>query len=127
MTTLQNQAINAAEKYIIRREYEVLDTNWQSETAHAINLVAEDDSVLVFIDVLINDDRAKGMPAEDVEGARQRMENAAAAWLADHCDNSRFTDCPIRFDVISMMLIGENSALIRHHVNALGGDMFNAE
>lgn len=121
---LQEKAIKAAEKFVAHRGYEVLDTNWSPEEGVAIDLVAMEDDAVVFIDVTARNDVSKGLPEEDAAGSRQRMEIAAAMWLSQHMDDERFLDATIRFDKIAMLVIGEDRALLRHHINALGSGDF---
>ena len=119
---MQERAITASEKFVTRRGYEVLDTNWSPEEGIAIDLVADDDGTIVFIDVNAREGIDKGMPEENISGKRERMEIAAAKWLAEHSDDDRFVDVTIRFDIISMLVIGSDRALLRHHINCLGAD-----
>lgn len=65
-------------------------------------------------------------PAREHAGAASRtvadadrtaLERLAAAYLAEHLD---FEDAQIRFDVVSMLIVGESRALLRNHLNALG-------
>ena len=42
----------------------------------------------------------------------------AAAWLAGNGDD--YADTPVRFDEMAMMVVKENRALLRHHVNCFG-------
>ena len=121
---LQERAIKAAEKFVAHRGYEILDTNWSPEEGVAIDLVALDADAVVFIDVTARQGISKGLPEEDAAGSRQRMEIAAAMWLSEHLDDDRFVDATVRFDKIAMLVIGENRALLRHHINCLSGGEF---
>ena len=42
----------------------------------------------------------------------------AATWLAGNSDD--YADTPVRFDEVAMMVVKENRALLRHHVNCFG-------
>lgn len=42
----------------------------------------------------------------------------AATWLAGNGDD--YADTPVRFDEVAMMVVKENRALLRHHVNCFG-------
>ena len=105
MSELKEKAIKAAEKFLERRGYEVVESNWKSEGGNSLDLVASFD---------------KGMPEEGSEGSRERREIAAAAWLSEHADDEGYVDMPVRFDSIAMMLLSENRALLKHHINCLG-------
>lgn len=121
---LQERAIQAAAKFVAHRGYEVLDTEWAPEDGIKLDLVALDDDAVVFFDVYAREGINKGLPNEETEGTRQRMELAAAKWLAEHIDDERLVDTPVRFDIVSMLVIGEDRALLRHHINALGSSRF---
>ena len=56
-----------------------------------------------------------GVPEEDAN--RVALERLAAAYLAEHLDSE---DIRIRFDVVSMLIVGESRALLCHHLNVLG-------
>lgn len=42
----------------------------------------------------------------------------ALAWLAEHEDA---VDMAIRFDNIALLVMDDSRAMVRHHLNALGG------
>lgn len=116
MQELKNRAIQAANTFVTRRGYEVLDEEWGTpEEETRIDLVAKDEDTIVFINVKA---RANGdsLPDENID--RKRLETTAARWLAEHPDAG--ADMTIRFDAISMLVIGEDRALLRHHINCLG-------
>ena len=50
--------------------------------------------------------------------ARGLREALAATWLAGNGDD--YADTPVRFDEVAMMVVKENRALLRHHVNCFG-------
>ena len=45
-------------------------------------------------------------------------EALAARWLAGNGDD--YADTPVRFDEVAMMVVKENRALLRHHINCFG-------
>ena len=55
-----------------------------------------------------------GFPEEDND--RVKREALAAKWLAENADRG---DVSVRFDAISMMVVSEDRALLRHHINQL--------
>ena len=120
MSELKEKAIKAAEKFLERRGYEVVESNWKSEGGNSLDLVAREDDTVVFVDVYARHGFDKGMPEEGSEGSRERREIAAAAWLSEHADDEGYVDMPVRFDSIAMMLLSENRALLKHHINCLG-------
>lgn len=56
--------------------------------------------------------------ARGIEAAKAFMERIAVSYLKEH----DFGDCRVRFDILSLLLFNENKALLRHHINAFGGD-----
>lgn len=72
----------------------------------------EDD--LVFVLAQIAEDRGDGFPEEKVD--RAALEKVVTAYLAKSDGN---TDCAIRFDFVSMLVIGDSRAFLRHHRNCL--------
>ena len=54
----------------------------------------------------------------EAQRARGLREALAATWLAGNGDD--YADTPVRFDEVAMMVVKENRALLRHHVNCFG-------
>lgn len=118
MENLHERAVKAAAQYVGRKGYEVLDESWSTETlAGRIDLVADDDGAIVFIEVTASS-IAEGGFAE-ARLAREQLEILAAAWLAG---NSEECNIPVRFDAVDIMVAGESKALLRHTVNRLGAE-----
>ena len=88
----------AARRY--RRDgYRILDRNWRCPSGE-LDLVVARDGVVAFCEVKTRRSTAYGLPAEAVDGRRQRrLRTAAARWLADH--DQRFET--VRFDVVSVL------------------------
>lgn len=120
MSELKEKAIKAAEKFLGQRGYEIVESNWKSENGSSLDLVAKEDDTVVFVDVYARQEADRGMPEEGSEGSRERREIAAAAWFSEHGDDEGCVDVPVRFDSIAMMLLSDNRALLRHHINCLG-------
>lgn len=52
MKNLQEKAIAASEKFLERRGYEIINTNWEAPDGFgSIDIVAEDEDAIVFVDV----------------------------------------------------------------------------
>ena len=101
----------AAASYLERRGFYIYDRNWTC-TAGEADIVAEEDGVLVFIEVKTRSNAEKGFPEEAVDARkRNRYESIAGYYLSEH----DFVDKAVRFDVISILVVGENSAFLRHH------------
>ena len=122
MSELKEKAIKAAARFLTHRGYEVIETQWKSDSGSSLDLVAREDGTVVFVDIYARHGIDKGMPDGGGEVSRERREIAAAAWLSEHANNDDLVDMPVRFDSIAMMVIGESRAMLRHHINCLGCD-----
>ena len=68
-----------------------------------------------YVSLTESSEYAKGMPEEAVnDEKRARYEKIAAYFLSDF----DAVDVPVRFDIISLVIIGPERAMIRHHINA---------
>lgn len=106
----------AAACFLERREYEILDRNWKCIAGEA-DIVALQDDTLCFIEVKTRKDAQKGFPSEAVDTRkRSRYERIAACYLKDH----DYADVRVRFDIIAILVLGEDRAFLCHHLNAFG-------
>lgn len=117
---LPAEALEMIEARLEANGLEIIDEAWRDPaTGDVIGMVAKDDCLgkeeVVFIQVLCSKTL---LPREDIESARTALETAAAAWLARNFEMAANTH--IRFDVVSVALLGEHRALVRHCVNAIG-------
>ena len=111
---LFEKAVKASARFLELKGYEVLEQNWSPEgSEESVPLIAYDDDALVFIDVTVKDGTAGFVPESETD--REAMEILAAQYLAQ-ADTE--PDFQIRFDIISMMVVGESRAMLRHHINA---------
>lgn len=111
-----DRANEASKRFLSARGYEILDEAYSCE-AGTIDFVAEDEGTVVFVEVNARKDSTKGFPTESKsETKRKRLEMIAIDWLGTRGDAGK----SVRFDVIALVVLGEDRALIRHHINALG-------
>lgn len=104
----------AALRFLEQKGYYVHDCNWTCR-AGEIDIVAEDEGTLVFVEVKTRSNCDKGLPEEAITPEkRKRYEVLAAYYLKGH----EFTDKAVRFDVVSILVFSENRAFLRHHVDA---------
>lgn len=116
MNNLHTRALKAAERFVERRGYEVLDSNWSREgLAGRIDLVANDEGSIVFIAVSATDHSEDGFVESPI--SREQTEVLAANWLAS---NTPEGDVTVRFDAIDMIVVSPDRALLRHHINRYG-------
>lgn len=107
----------AAARFLERRGYDILDRNWRCYAGEA-DIVARDEDTLIFVEVKTRKDCQKGFPAEAVNAEkRTRYEKIALAYLKDY----DVVDLTVRFDVVSIVVVAEDRALIRHHIAAFSG------
>ena len=113
---LKPKAIKASERFLESRGYEILETSWECAAGGA-DIIARDDAAVVFVEVNARTGAEAGFSAEaGTEAKRAKFERTAIAYMAGYEE----TDVSVRFDIISMVVIGESRAMLRHHINAWG-------
>lgn len=112
---------DAAAAYLERAGLEIVERNWRC-SAGEIDIVALDGSALVLCEVKTRRTVAKGTPEDAVTPAKQRRyRKLATAYMQE----SGVVDVQVRFDVIAILVIAADRALLRHHRAAFvldGGD-----
>lgn len=107
---------DAAARFLFRRGYDIVERNWACNFGEA-DIVARDGNVLVFVEVKTRSSCEKGFPAEAVgPSKRERYERIALAYLSENDPG----EAPVRFDVVSVVSVAPDRALIRHHISAFG-------
>lgn len=102
MNAFETKAARAAELFLDRKGYNVIDTVWADpDGAGSIDIIAEEG--------------AESFPTESIDRAQHEV--LAAHWLAGA--DAELIDRPVRFDTIAFLVVGESRALLRHHINAL--------
>ena len=98
MNDMKEKAMGAVKAFLERKGYEIVDEAWQGpEGIGGIDLVAVDeDGTLVFVDATVRIGTDGFPEAHRARGLR------------------------VRFDEVAMMVVKENRALLRHHVNCFG-------
>jgi len=111
---LGNKGEGFARSFLEHAGIEVLEHNWHCPAGEA-DIIALEDDELVFIEVKTRSSLDKGFPEDSVtRKKRQRYELIAAYYLSDYAGPSR----RIRFDVIAILVTGENQAFLKHHRDA---------
>lgn len=104
----------AAARYLEQFGYEVLELNWECPVGEA-DIIARDSEALVFVEVKTRTSIEKGFPSEAVDAEkRSRYEKIALWYLRDY----EYVDIPVRFDIVALVVVAEDRALIKHYVNA---------
>ena len=104
----------AAVRFLKRHGFDILEQNWKCLAGEADIIAREDDS-LVFVEVKTRAGVDKGLPEEAVnKKKRQRYERIAALYLSTY----EVADIQVRFDIISILVVAADRALLRHHRSA---------
>ncbi len=102
-----------AENFLVKKGYGILHRNWCSGKKE-IDLIAEKDGLLIFVEVKTRSATAFGFPEEAVDARKQAfLRFAAAAYLEL---NPHFEQ--MQFDVVSVRLSGEAVTEIIHFEDA---------
>ena len=109
--TRANAAIN---RYLELKGYEVLEANWMHGNDRIDFVVRDEYGTLAFVVTEARENTGEGIP--EIALDRKSFERIAVSYLT-HAD---VTDCDVRLDAISLLVLGESRAIIRHQVNALG-------
>ena len=113
MEAIDAKAMKGIRGYLERRGFEILEESW-AHGGDVIDFIADEEGDLVFIGCRLRRNGGEGFPEEALD--RGSLERLAEAYLAEHLDS---TDCTVRFDAVSMLVLGDSRALLRHHRNAL--------
>jgi putative endonuclease len=101
--TLQRQTLgkigeNLAVAELTRRGYAILDRRYRTRYGE-IDIVAEDEGIVVFVEVKARASPEFGLAAEAVTPYKQRRLGSMAV---DYLARRRITDRPCRFDVVAI-------------------------
>ncbi len=102
-----------AENFLLKKGYKVLHTNWRSGKKE-VDIIAEDNGVVVIIEVKTRRSFDFGFPEEAVTPTKQTHLKTAAQAFFD--ENRQYND--VRFDIVSILLKGDTVAEIRHFEDA---------
>ena len=102
----------AVRAYLRHRGIEALEEGW-AHGSDSIDFTAMDNEELVFVDAATKRG-GHGMPKEEPD--QERFERIAATCLAE-AEVEGLTS--IRYDIVSLLVVSSEKALLRHHKNAL--------
>lgn len=103
-------------RYLKRRLYSILQTNYRSRYGE-IDIIARRGDTIVFVEVKARRDKSFGEPFEAVGPRKQRqIRRMAEMWLAAHQHRLSRQNFIFRFDVISLVLDGDNRAVEFKHI-----------
>jgi putative endonuclease len=102
---------DAAAAYLERAGMTIVERNWRCKSGE-IDIIALDGEQLVLVEVKTRRSTGKGMPEEAVTPAKQRKYARLAAAYIQHAG---LASPSVRFDVIALLVVAEDRALLRHH------------
>ena len=107
---------DAAARFLDRHGYEIVERNWTCAAGEA-DIIVRDGDAVVFVEVKTRSSCECGFPSEAVNAEkRERYERIAALFLQGY----DVVDVPVRFDIVSIVVLESDRAMIRHHINAFG-------
>ena len=109
---IYEKAVRAIETSLDRKGYDIIERGWAHGSDRA-DFIAREDGDLVFVTVK-GSEGSGGFP-EEGPADREGLERLAAAYL-EHFGEG---DATIRFDIVSMMVLGDSRGFLRLHRNAL--------
>ena len=101
-----------AVKFLKQKGYQIIEQNYRS-TWGEIDLVAQDEDVLVFVEVKTRRSLKFGAPQIAVTNSKQRKMSKAAL---EYLQEKDFFDYVCRFDVISIVFPPDPSEPIIEHI-----------
>lgn len=104
----------AALRFLEKKGFYIHECNWRCPIGE-IDIIAEDDEALAFIEVKTRSNEDRGLPEEAITAKkRKKYERLAISYLATH----DIPDTCVRFDVISILAINQKQAFLRYHRDA---------
>lgn len=108
---------DAAARFLERKGFMIMERNWTCPFGEADIIAMGTDSVH-FVEVKTRSGIEKGLPSDAVTAEkRNKYEKIALCYLQDHCES----DIQVCFDIISILVTGNNRAILRFHENAFAG------
>ncbi len=102
---------DAAAAYLERAGMAVVERNWRCK-AGEVDIIALDGTVLVLVEVKTRKGCGKGTPEEAISPTKQkRLTRLARTYVAQ----TGMDEVEVRFDVVTLLTISEDRALLRHH------------
>lgn len=105
---------DCAAKFLEAAGYTIVARNFRIRSAE-IDIIAQLDNVIVFVEVKARSSIRHGLPVEAVNLRKQKkIIEAAGVFLQDE----KYYDCACRFDIVEVYLHGEQVEQINHIENA---------
>lgn len=111
--TMRSRGMDAASAYLERQGFMVAASPW-SCAAGKVDMIAWEGSDLVLIDVTVRRSAHRNAEATSVSQAKgRRLARIAQSWLAANEGSPQ----QVRFDRITLLVLAEDRALLRHYRN----------
>lgn len=110
---------DAAAKFLERHGYEIIYRNWTCQAGEA-DIIARDGDAIVFVEVKTRSNADKGLPEEAITAAKRKKYEKIALSFLKGFEIDDTDDIQIRFDVVSIVVVSQDRAFVRHHINAFG-------
>ena len=105
-----------ARTYLENASYQIVTTNWRC-TLGEIDIIAQKDNILVFVEVR---SRHAETTEASFESVNQRKQTKLAALANDYINTHKLDDIIWRVDVIGVAIPRSGKAIIEHVEDALG-------
>lgn len=113
--SLHQKGCLAAERFITRKGMNVIDRDFTTDNG-TIDLIAQDeDNTIVFLNVTASAEDKHFPDMDNTE--RGVIEVLACEWMTAH-NNEVQADCSLRYDKVDMLIVAQDRAILRHHINA---------
>lgn len=106
----------AAVHYLSADGYSIIVTKYRTKTGE-IDIIAEKNKLLVFVEVKTRRSIAYGYPAEAVNYRKQRKLILTARCYLQQSGRS---DCQCRFDIMEILITSSGKLSFNHIINAFG-------
>lgn len=118
MSEFDSKYIRASEKFLLQRDYKMLDMNPKLAD---IQMVAKDsDGSITFVTLYDHLPTPSEYDKYQSKKHRAALENQAIKWFENNTELIPKEDCRFVFDTISIHVVAGGKAVLRHHINALG-------
>ncbi len=101
---------DAAAAFLERVGMQIVERNWR-DRAGEVDIIAWDGPTLVFCEVKTRRSIAKGLPEDAISCTKRRQ----VARLATRYVASLDRVPEVRFDAVTILVLSEDRALLRHH------------
>lgn len=116
--SMRKRGIEAAALFLEKRKYEIVEVNLEEDGSGFPIIALSEDGVICFVDAFVCEGDDAPFP-EELGSCDRRcdFEAALVKFLAASAEG--FVNRSLRYDRIDIRPLGEERAVLRHHINAL--------